>query len=285
MNIGFHLRRFGVFFIRIIPLQLADIIATLLGRLFYLILKKRRGYIERNLYYVFSDQNVNPGQIRHYVRNTFVNYARTMVDFLRLGFMNREDFSVEMVGIENTHEALKLNRGCVLLTLHIGNWDYAGAYLASRGLPMTALVEEIDPLMLDLYTRHRECTGMKTFPVSKAGYAFINTMKNNRVLAILGDRDVIGNGVPVKFFSGRRKIPKGLGEIIIKKKLPVVFGYMVLNPSKKKRYLGVIGPVRIFAAGVEEINAYIVRKFEEIIRRYPDQWIVFHPEWMEQTGA
>jgi lauroyl/myristoyl acyltransferase len=281
MNIGFHLRRFGVFFLRIIPLQLADKIATLLGRLFYLVLKKRRGYIEKNLYYVFSDQHVAPGRIRHYVRNTFVNYGRTMVDFLRLGFVNREDFSVELIGIENAREALKLNRGCVLLTLHIGNWDYAGAFLASRGIPMTALVEEIDPAMLGLYTRHRERTGMKTFPVSKAGYAFIDTMKNNRVLAILGDRDVVGNGVPVTFFSGRRKIPKGLGEIIIKKKLPVVFGYMVLNPSKKQRYLGVIEPVRLFTAGVEEFNACIVRKFEEIIRTYPDQWIAFHPEWIE----
>ncbi|UCD19024.1 MAG: hypothetical protein JSU64_06250, partial [candidate division WOR-3 bacterium] len=110
-------------------------------------------------------------------------------------------------------------------------------------------------------------------------------MKKNRVLAILGDRDVVGNGVPVQFFSGRRKIPKGLGEIIIKKRLPVVFGYMVLDPSRKKRYLGVIEPVRFFTESAEEFNACIVRKFEEFIRLYPDQWICFHPEWLEGVHA
>ncbi len=285
MNLQLQLRRFGVSALRIIPLRFADSIATLLGFLFYHILKQRRRYIEDNLRHIFFDKPVEPKKFNRYVRNTFVNYGRHMVDFLRLGFMSGEDFSVEMIGIENAFEALKLNRGCALLTLHLGNWDYAGAYLATRGLPISALVEDIDPAMLDLYTEHRERTGMKTFPVSRSAFAFVNTIRNNRVIAILGDRDVVGNGIPVPFFSGVRKVPRGLGEIVIKKRLPVVFGYMVFHPSRKRRYLGLIEPPVFFAGGVDEFNRHIVKKFEEFIRLYPDQWIVFHPEWVNEMRA
>lgn len=285
MNLELQLRRLGVFALRIIPLGLADTIATLLGSFFYHILKQRRRYIERNLRYVFSGRTIEQREFDRFVKNTFVNYSRHMVDFLRLGFMTGEDFSVEMVGIENAFEALKLNRGCVLLTLHLGNWDYAGAYLATRGVPISALVENIDPAMLDLYTEHRERTGMRTFPVSRSAFAFVSTIKSNRLLAILGDRDVVGNGVPVQFFSGIRKVPRGLGEIIIKKQLPVVFGYMVYHPDKKQRYLGYIEPMIFFSGSVDEFNKCMVEKFEEFIRTYPDQWLVFQPEWVDELRA
>lgn len=285
MNLQLYIRRLGVFLLRIIPQRFADSIAFLLGTSFYYLLRQRRCYIEDNLRRVFSNRDIQSNQFNKYVKKTFVNYGRHMVDFLRLGFMSRQDFDAEVVGLENVFEALRLNRGCVLLTLHLGNWDYAGACLAALGVPISALVEDIDPAMLELYTKHRERTGMKTFPVSRSAFAFVDAIKNNRLLAILGDRDVVGNGMPVPFFSGVRKVPRGLGEIIVKKQMPVVFGYMVFDPKKKRRYLGYIEPMLLFPGSVDGFYEYMVKKFEEFIRLYPDQWIVFHPEWVDKAAA
>ena len=265
---------------KLLPLKLADDIATMLGILLYNLLRKTRSYIETNLQHVFHEDSPDPEQFNRYVKNTFVNYARAMTDFLRLSYITIDGFNVADSGCDRIGEALKLKKGCVLLSLHIGNWDYAGAYLAARGVPITALVEEIDPAMLSLYTKHRERTGMRTFPVSKAAYAFINAIKHNRALAILADRDIVGNGVPVRFFSGKRKIPRGLGEIIIKKKMPVLLSYMIFDTSKMWRYRCVIEPPVFFSGGVEEFNTYMVKQLEEIIKLYPDQWMVFHPEWI-----
>jgi lauroyl/myristoyl acyltransferase len=133
---------------------------------------------------------------------------------------------------------------------------------------MTALVEVTDNAMFDLYTKHRESTGMRTYPVTRAGYAFLDIIRNNRVLAVLADRDIMKNGISVRFFSGKRNI---------------VFAYMVLNPSSKRvRYLGVIEPPIIFDGDADAFNRLMVSKFEKFIRKYPDQWFVFHPEWIEQ---
>lgn len=281
MNLAVHLQKFAGALVRIIPLKLADKVATGLALVFCSISEKRRGHVAKNLRHIFSDKDLSQNQINTLIKNTFVNYGRTMVDFLRLGFMSKEDFSVEGCGYEYFPRALKYGRGCIMLTLHIGNWDFAGSYLAAIGVPMNALVEETKTEMYDLYTRHRERFGMKTFPLSKAGYAFLHTIKNNRVLAVLGDRDIMRNGITVDFFSGKRNIPRGLGDIIVKRKIPVIFGYLVLNyPGKEKRYLGVCESPVFFEKSPEEFNRVMVEKFQECIRRFPDQWMLFESDWV-----
>ena len=243
MNPVVHLQKSGVGITRLMPIKLADKIATYAGLLYCYLSKRKRDYIRTNLRHIFAGDSIAYEQMNCLVKKTFMKFARTMTDFFRLAYMSKQDIvnSSECIGYENVEKALAQGRGCVLITLHLGNWDYAGAYLAARNIPMTALVEETDTEMLALYTKHRERTGMVTYSVNRAGYAFLDIIKNNRVLAILADRDVARNGIPISFFSGKRMIPKGLAEIIIKKKIPVVFAYMVLNHmGARARYLGFI---------------------------------------------
>jgi len=283
MNITVQLQKIGILLTRILPLKLADKLAAGIGLLFCYFVRHKREYIRNNLEHIFSGEEIEPEQINHYIKRTFINFARMMTDFFRLSYMQKEDFDVERDGIENADRALAAKRGCILITLHLGNWDYAGAYLAAYGVPIIALVEETDPEMFDLYTRNRERTGMKTFPVQRSAIAFLQTIKQNKVLAIVADRDIMKNGVEVDFYNGRRSIPRGLAEIIIRKKIPVVFGHMVFNPpGKKHRYLGKIEPPFVFEGTAQEFNRLMVSTFEDYIRRYPDQWFVFHPEWLEQ---
>lgn len=280
MNIAVNLQKCGVALSRIIPFSIADKIALLIGGLCYFLLKKRRCYILKNLHYTMKK---NPELHSYLCRKTFENFARCMLDFFRLSFLNKDKIieQVNAQGLDNLDTALKLKKGCILLTLHIGNWDFAGCYLASLGYPVNALVEETVPEMFALYTRHREATGLKTYPLSKSTQALLDTIKNNRILAVLSDRDITKQGKVLDFFGGKRSFPTGIGGIISKRKIPVVFGYMVLNKKgSKKRYLGVVEPAQIFD-NEKEFHRYMIDRFEGVIRRYPDQWFVFHQEWIE----
>lgn len=283
MNFVVLLQKLGISFTKILPLKITDKIAAGIGLLYCYMSKKKRGYIKKNLQYIFSDQNIEPELLNFYLKQTFINFSRAMVDFFRLGFISKEGFSTEGVGFENIDKALQFKRGCILITLHLGNWDYAGSYLAACGVRMSALAEVTETEMFDLYTKHRERLGMRTFPVTRAGYAFLYAIKSNSILAVLADRDIMKNGVTMNFFSGRRKIPKGLAEIIIKKKIPVLFAYMVLNPPHKMhRYFSMVEPSIVFDGNADEFNRLMVKKFEGYIRQYPDQWFVFHDEWIEE---
>jgi lauroyl/myristoyl acyltransferase len=281
MNPTAALQKLAIHIVRLIPLRVADRIAIGIALVFCRFSRRRREQILTNLRHIFAGEHIGRHLMGQYLKNTFTNYARAMVDFLRLSYITKDDFSVDVEGRENIDDALKHGRGCIMLTMHIGNWDYAGCYLAAHGVPMSALAEEIDPEMYELYKRHRERTGMVTFPLSKAGYGFLHTIRNNRVLAVLGDRDITKKGVTVEFFDGKRNIPQGLGQIVIKRRIPVVFGYMIFNPLRKgSRYLGWISAPEIFAGNEDEFNAVMVKKFEQFIHRFPDQWMLFQNDWV-----
>jgi len=124
---------------------------------------------------------------------------------------------------------------------------------------------------------------MRTFTLRKSAYAFLDSIRHNRVLAVVGDRDILKNGKSVKFFNGIRKIPANLSEIIARKHIPVTFGYLAFNPKgSKRRYLAVVHTPESFDTAAE-FERFMIRKFEETIRRYPDQWLALQPEWFDQT--
>ena len=283
MNLTTRLMKLGVILARFIPLKLADRIAVKVGVIYCYLSRERRKAIKQNLQHIFFGEKIGLEQLNQYLKRTFSNSACTKVDFFRLGSIAGEKIisSVKLIGENNLREALNHNKGCVLLTLHIGNWDYAGSFLAALGFPMSALVEETEPDVFALYTKHRERTGMKTFSIAQSAYAFLHTIKNNRILAVLADRDIQRNGVTVDFFSGKRNIPKGLAQIVIKKNLPIIFGYLILQRQGTHRYLGILEKPVIFHGTEESLNRFIVENFERIIRSYPDQWFVFQPEWLE----
>ncbi|MGQ9817579.1 MAG: lysophospholipid acyltransferase family protein [bacterium] len=281
MNITVRLQKCGIALTKILPLSIADRIARFIGGFCYFFLKRKRGYILRNLYYIKSN-HLEPSAVLG--RRTFENFARCMIDFFRLGFLKKEEVIANVFarGLENLNKALEYGNGCILITLHIGNWDYAGSYLAALGYQINALVEETEAEMFRLYTKHREATGLKTFLVAQTSYAVLDTIKNNRILAVLADRDITKQGTVMNFFSGKRSFPVNLAGIIVKRRIPVVIGYMVLSNERDcpRRYLGVIEPLVIFKSE-DEFSTHIIKRFESIIARYPDQWFVFHPEWIE----
>jgi KDO2-lipid IV(A) lauroyltransferase len=282
MNIVALLQKIGIMLVGILPSKLTDWLAVHIGRVCSVFLKQKRAYIHANLMHILADRSIGDHDVEGLVTRTFTKFALAMVDFFRLGSIDREGFDVECLGFDHIGKALSQKRGCVLVTAHVGNWDYAGAYLAANGVPMNALVEITDQEMFRIYTAHREHTGMRTYTLAQAGYAFLNTIKENRVLAVLADRDIMDTGIEVTFFNAKRKIPEGLGRIIIKRNIPVVFAYMVLHPDPhRNRYLGVIEAPRTFGNDIRLFHGWLIRKLEEVIRRYPDQWFVFHPEWIE----
>jgi lauroyl/myristoyl acyltransferase len=282
MSLVVQLQKFGIALTRVLPENILDWLATHIGLVCWAVLKQKRRYIEANVRHIFHDQPLSIEKQRQLVKRTFVSFARAMIDFFRLGSITLEEFKVHCIGIENIKAALEHGQGCIGISAHIGNWDYAGAYLAANGIPTSALVEVTEPETFELYSRHREHTGMRTYPLARAGLAFLQTIRNNRLLAVLADRDIMDNGIVVDFFDAKRKIPRGLGEIIVRKQIPVVFAYMVLisNPVKA-RYLFVVEEPVTFTDSVKAFHIWLVKKFEGLLRAYPEQWFVFHPEWIE----
>lgn len=265
---------------RFLPTEALDFVATKTADMSYFLLKKRRGVVAENLVRIFGTR-ADRRFIRTVARNTFRNYARCVVDFLRIPYLSADEIirMVEPAGIENAFEALQQKRGLILVTLHLGNWDFAGCYLGACKLPLAAVAEMTEPAMYQFYKERREHTGISTIPLTASPVAFVRALKENKVLVLAGDRDLTGAGVRMKFLTGSRMVPTGPERLAKSLRAPITVGYLVLNRNRPYRYLAVIEKAEMAEPNVP-LTARLVRRLEQAISRYPDQWFIFQSEWL-----
>src|SRR5262249_45518372 len=86
-----------------------------------------RGHLERataNMRQVLGPHVAVP-DARRITRAAFANYARYMVDLVRLPHLNPRELmdNVRVEGWEHVETAFEHGRGVVFATGHIGNWD------------------------------------------------------------------------------------------------------------------------------------------------------------------
>src|SRR5262249_5450551 len=129
-----------------------------------------RGYVQRatsNMQQVLGP-NASPHEARRLTRAAFANYARYMVDLVRMPHLNQRELrdSIRIEGWEHVDDAFNIGKGVVFATGHIGNWDLAGAAFAASGRPVSALVETLRPARWnERVQRTRIAAGVKAIPI------------------------------------------------------------------------------------------------------------------------
>lgn len=270
----------------LIPRGLGDKLAELLGRLSFLILRSRRAVIAHNLAQIMEVPS--PREINRYASQTFRNLARCIHDFLRITYLKPRNWSslVEFRGGEHLSRALRAGRGAILVTAHLGNWDFGGAFLAASGYRLTAVVEPIGQGVTQAFNRYRGRTGMELVRLGET-FKMRRALRRNRVLVLVGDRDLTQTGVKIQFFRGHRRIPSGPAWWALRMGVPLLTGYAVLAPKGSRRpYLVVVEPPLPVNQSADHRSAVlsttqgILARITRAISNYPDQWFVFQPEWL-----
>ncbi|MEO0225915.1 MAG: hypothetical protein ABIL05_03065 [candidate division WOR-3 bacterium] len=263
-----------------LPVHILDRIALIFADIAFYLLKGPRRAVETNLSKVF-DCNIDKKTLLRYVRKTFHNYARSLVDTLRLPYLDPEEIInlVDIKGIEHIDQALKKRRGLILTSLHLGNWDLLGCLLGALKFPLFAVAEPTPPDLFTFYKKRREHTGIKIIPSNTSPFIYRWILKNNHLLGLIGDRDLNNSGKKMKFFNGWRKVPQGPVRLASALKTPVAFCYIVLSDQSPHRYSAFIEEARVLKAD-DSFSAQLISKYEQTIRKYPTQWFIFQSEWL-----
>jgi KDO2-lipid IV(A) lauroyltransferase len=244
-----------------------------------------RGHLNRatnNMRQVLGP-HADPGEARRLTRAAFANYARYMVDIVRMPHLKSRELidNIRVDGWEHVEAAYEYGKGVVFATGHIGNWDMAGAAFAARGRPVSALVETLKPARWnERVQRTRNAAGVKAIPIENGPRAMLAALRKQEGLAVLVDRPLESDGVPVKFFGRETRVPGGAATLALRTGSPVVPAALVRDPYGRG-YLAHIGPPIVGQKGddASAVMQGIMSWLEGIIRRYPDQWFMFRQMW------
>lgn len=158
-----------------------------------------------NLRVVFPDES--PRQLYRRALRTYVSYAHDYVDFIKALRWPRaqvlERFAYEHG--ERLQRAMAMQRGVLLVTGHIGNWEAGGIMMRALGVPLTVVaMPEPDPEVHAHRLRIRASLGVDTLEVRQSldtPLQIRRKLAEGRTVALLMDRSVDRDRVPVTFFG------------------------------------------------------------------------------------
>lgn len=269
-----------------LPLKAAYAIAIFLSDLRYIFAFNDRKNVTENLKIIFPDKNDK--EISGIRLRVFHNFAKYLVDFFRFKKLNADyiNKNVKIINLKYIDEALKQGKGVVIVTAHLGNWELGGVVVSMAGysLSIVALPHK-SKIVTDFFDRQRESKGLKVFLLGNAAKGCIKALRNNQMLALVGDRDFTEGGRVMEFFGKPSIFPEGPAVFSLHTGAVVIPGFMLRNEDDSFS-LVFDKPLQYTASGdrnrdLDKIISQYKSTFEKYIRAYPDQWYMFRRFWKE----
>ena len=270
--------------VRFLPYDLLLFFGRILGNLYYTFVKKQR---ERAVAQMMSALQISESEARKIVRESFINLARNMLDILYMPNLNEKNLSkyIEIDHLERMKDALAQGHGVVVLTGHLGTWEWLSAAFTLNGLPVTAIAklqpnQEYSRALDDLRaTIHVEIFNRGTSELLAAGRA----LKKGKILGFLADQDAGPGGAFIDFLGKTASTPMGPAVFAKKFNSPVLPAFIIRQPNG--RHLVKIFEVLKFEdtgdtdGDLFRFTEKMTRILEKMIRENPTQWIWFQKRW------
>lgn len=268
----------------ILPRFLAVKIALLAGRIAFRINSRQRLRLIENYRHIFGPEAPKKLLIQT-ARQAFENMAVFYADLLRVPVIKKRAAFIGELNRKEFDLVLSRGRGAILVTGHIGNWDLAGVFLTALGYPLSAVVEPVPGGWMKTFNRYRKALAMETIPIPER-HRLISALEKHRVIALVADRDLTNRGVLCPAFDAYRSFPKGPAAYSLRYNIPIVIGYFIRQHKRNRPpYRGVISPpIEFNPTGEIDLDIVfltqiIADKLNQIIKQYPDQWLVFNASW------
>ncbi|MBN1826368.1 MAG: lysophospholipid acyltransferase family protein [Candidatus Eisenbacteria bacterium] len=269
---------------RALPRSVALRLFTVGGALFQMAERGGSARTRRNLRLVYGDVE----EADRIAGRVYRELGRNAVDLARLDRRGDEDPReiVEFAGIERVDEALRLGRGVIGVTAHLGNWELLSACLGRRGIPLTVLASSLfDPRLDKRLVRLRERHGVHSLFRSDPGWAreAMRVLYRGEMIGLLMDLRSGSGGVETRFL-GRPALTVA-GPV----RLAAASGATVLPMAcwrvNGDRYRIEVDRPLVFPrrrpVGTElaEWTEGCSRALEAYILRAPAQWVWMHDRW------
>ena len=284
----------------LIPRPIQKFFSVVVGDLFYLLMKKTRANVRKNIEGVSRGRWSNR-KIEVFTRKTFQNYGQYLLDYMvmhRLRPSNKHKWVEEEAGGIHMIEALRAGKGVICITPHFGNWEIGGLLFSFKGGKLNVLtLDERDLDTKSFREELRRTRGIKNLYINPKDDSpmsildAVRALRQNEIVAMLGDRIESQKTMVFEFFGRKTPFPIGVAILAMATGAPVLPVFVVMERNRK--YRGVIEPPISFESLSREDRETTIRKgmerlikkFESYIEKYPDQWYNFYSYWEENNNS
>lgn len=274
--------KFGTRWIGYIPRPLAYALSQGIAYASYWFYKSAVNSVKQNIIRVLP--KLSSKELSRLTLRLFRNYSKYLVDYGRFSGLNKNAVIEKIIhfdGKENLDAALKINKGIILLTAHLGNWELGGIFFGNYGLKTNVVTIQDENAEIDYARRwYREKHSVNTITIGNSPFStieLVRALNNREIVAMLVDRYKDGiDYITEDFFGKPAKFPKGPFALSRLTGAPIIVAFVVRENSG---YKGIVeSPIVVTEEREErEAAAKVVKILERYIIMYPDQWYNFTP--------
>jgi len=219
---------------------------------------------------------------RRIAGGVFRSIARLLVAFARLPRIRRDNVAewIRYEGYEHYEEALSRDRGVLIATGHLGNWELSAFAHAILSAPMHFVVRPLDNPRLDaLVARRRTLSGNHLIEKKDFARGILTALAANQAVGILVDQNTsLEQGVFADFFGLPASSNAGFARIAAHSGAAVIAGFALWSEPEQKYVLRFYPPLPTTGDVATDTQA-LQRQLESVIREHPDQWLWIHRRW------
>jgi len=233
---------------------------------------------------------LNAAERERIADGVFRSIARLLTAFARFPQIHRGNVCdwIRCEGLEHFQGALRLGRGVMIATGHLGNWELSAFAHALLTGPMHVVVRPLDNPRLDaLVAQRRTLSGNRIIEKKDFARGILKALAANEAVGILIDQNTSPEyGVFTEFFGMPACSNAGFARLAAHSGAAVVPG-CALWSERERRYVLRFYPRVEMSGDVQADTARLQRQLEQIIRLHLDQWLWIHRRWKTRptTGS
>jgi lauroyl/myristoyl acyltransferase len=270
---------------QILPTRTGRSVYQRAGRFFSRFATGARATVAANQAQVLG-RPVDDPLVQAFTREAFALYARYWFDTFNVLTWSDEQVveAFRLDGVEHVEKGLADGKGVVIALPHTGNWDVGGRAMGLRVGPVVSVAEHLKPdRLFELFLEHRRLLKIDIIDLASdhVGRQLTQRLEQNRVVALVADRDLSGGGVEVEMFGRTRRMPAGPALLSLSTGAPLISGPTY---TTREGWVEVLTPVSIEPTGrrkedVITLTQALATAFERAIAAAPPDWHLFQPGW------
>ena len=265
-------------------------VVRVVGALWYALFRRRRLIIHRNLQIAFGG-TIDAAERRRIGRLCCQHALATIADLAVRDRLVTKDTWRRFVSTDPALEealAAENPRGVTILSGHLGSWEMGQYYWGLRGAPVSPVMRTLDNPYLDREsTRRRTRFGGAVIRKRGALLQIRRVLRSGGRVAIPADQSAPPTDIVECFFGYPTHVHGSYARVLVRQGCDVFFCVCVRDDGLSFRFRFVAQRLPVQSEGdIGERSRALVRAYhealEEVIRRYPEQYLWMHRKWRHQ---
>lgn len=271
--------------VRALPRKTALALGGWLGSLGRLVQAKRVRIAQDNLRHAYPEMSA--AETTDTIKKMFACLGKSFVDMLRLDqYKGKDDLEAyfQISNVNNLQQALKLERGCIVLTGHVGFWEAGNFFMPQLGFPFGVVAKPMRNALVDAYfSRMRTASGSYIINSRKGARVILKALRQNHCVGLLLDQHIGGKGsTSAPFFGRPAHTTTIITQMATRYQIPIVPAFAYRNPDNT--YSCSFGTMFMLEGDLSEENirentALLNKVTEDGIRHEKSQWFWLHRRW------